>query len=95
MNPALRTLKDAADFRLKAREALVSETRFLGRPGSFGAAPDLFCDLAGRLPDLVCKRHGDLSRFLRRPVTSWARHGELGSRQTLRKMGSAIPLSRK
>jgi hypothetical protein len=94
MNPALRTLKDAADFRLKARKALVGETRGLGL-SSFGTAPDLFCDLAGRLPDLVCKRHGDLSRFLRRPVTSWARHGELGSRQTLRKMGSAIPLSRK
>jgi hypothetical protein len=95
MNPALRTLKDAADLRLKARKALVGETRFLGLPVSFGAAPDLLCELAGRLPDLVCKGHGDLSRFLRPPVTSSARYGELRLRQTLRKMGSAIPLSRK
>jgi hypothetical protein len=82
MNPTLRTLKDAADFRLKAREALVGEARGIGLSGSFGAAPDLLCDLAGRLPDLVCKRHGDLSRFLRRPRLPRACHGEPGSRNS-------------
>jgi hypothetical protein len=95
MNPALRTLKDAADFRLKARKALVGETRGPGLPGGFGAAPDLLCELAGRLPDLVCKRHGDVPFPASARHFSGLCHGEPGSRQTLGKMGSAILLSRK
>ncbi|MBV9969475.1 MAG: hypothetical protein JO228_05795 [Xanthobacteraceae bacterium] len=50
-------MKDATDFWLKGRKALVGETGGVGLPATSRAPFDLFGDLAGRLADLVCTSH--------------------------------------